>query len=86
MFSLSLFIGNAICWFIIFIIVGMGPKLVELISIITVPLRFIFVIILCIHFTGKNKEVNGKGIGWYLGGEAFPLPPDGTGIQKYMSF
>jgi len=41
---------------------------------------------LVFHYTGLNSEEKGTGIGWYLGGEPFPLPPDGTGITKYMSF
>jgi hypothetical protein len=55
-------------------------------AFITVILRFVFLIILVVHYVLLNNNENGKGIGWYLLGEPFPLPPDGTGITKYMSF
>jgi solute carrier family 6 amino acid/orphan transporter-like 15/16/17/18/20 len=77
-FSTGLFIANLICWAAIFAGVVVGPKLIQGVALVSVPLRFIFLIILVIHYTGLNAEENGKGIGWYLGGTPFPLPPDGT--------
>jgi SNF family Na+-dependent transporter len=92
-FSTGLFIANLICWAAIFAGVVVGPKLIQGVALVSVPLRFIFLIILVIHYTGLNSEENGKGIGWYLGGIPFPLPSDGTvnaksgePIIKYMSF
>jgi SNF family Na+-dependent transporter len=52
----------------------MGPKLIEMKAIITVPLRFILLIIFVVKFAGLNSTVEGSGMGWYLGGEPFPLP------------
>jgi hypothetical protein len=46
----------------------------ELKAMVTVPLRFILLIVFVIKFSGLNSSVKGNGIGWYLGGEAFPLP------------
>lgn len=43
-------------------------------AIITVPLRFILLIVFVIKFAGLNSTHKGKGMGWYLGGEPFPLP------------
>ena len=85
-FSTGLFIANLVCWVVIFASVVVGPKLIQLNALVSVPLRFLFLIILVFHYTGLNSEEGGTGIGWYLGGEPFPLPPDGTGITKYMSF
>jgi len=47
---------------------------------ITVPLKAICLICLIIFFTGLNSKAEGKGIGYYLGGEKFPIGelPDGT--------
>ena len=77
---MTLFIANAVCWGVILTSLLFGPKVIQLKAMITVPLRFIFLIILVIHNTGLNSKENGKGIGWYLGGEPFPLPADGTNI------
>jgi hypothetical protein len=43
-------------------------------AIITVPLRFILLIVFVIKFAGLNSDVKGNGIGYYLGGKPFPLP------------
>lgn len=47
---------------------------------VTVPVKFICLIALIIFFTGLNKSDNGKGLGFYLGGEDFPVGnlDDGT--------
>lgn len=81
-FSTGLFIANLICWAAIFAGVVVGPKLIQGVALVSVPLRFIFLIILVIHYTGLNSEENGKGIGWYLGGEPFPLPPSFNILSK----
>ena len=38
------------------------------------PLRFVFLVVLAIHFAGLNKAANGDGMGYYLGNKSLPLP------------
>ena len=51
-----------------------GPKAIQIYSSITVPLRFLFLIILAIHYGGLNSSVDGDGMSYYLGGKNLPLP------------
>jgi len=69
-----LFFANLFCWIFISLFLAVGPKLIEMKALITVPLRFILVIIFVAKFAGLNSEVKGDGAGYYLGGAAFPLP------------
>lgn len=46
----------------------------EIKAMITVPLRFILIIIFVVKFAGMNSSVDGSGNGWYLNGDPFPLP------------
>lgn len=55
-------------------VLAFGPKAIQLYSGITVPLRFMFLIILAIYYGGLNSSVNGDGMKYYLGGKALPLP------------
>jgi len=62
------------CWVFIGLFLAIGPKLIEMKAIVTVPLRFILIIVFVIKFAGLNSGVKGQGIGWYLGGDSLPLP------------
>lgn len=65
----------------------LGPtKAIEIKAWVTVPLRFLFIIIFAIVFGGLNSSVKGSGMGWYLGGELFPLPDNGTGVTEYRAY
>jgi len=64
----------------------MGPKLIEMKAIVTVPLRFILLIIFVAKFAGLNSTVKGGGMGWYLGGEPFPLPVAAGQPAVYQQF
>jgi len=59
-----------------------GPRLMEMKAMVTVPLRFILIIIFVVKFAGMNSSVEGSGNGWYLNGDPFPLPtPAGEPTQ-----
>ena len=73
-FAGPLFFANIFCWLFIAMSLAVGPKLIEMKAVITVPLRFILLIVFVIKFAGLNSTHKGKGMGWYLGGEPFPLP------------
>lgn len=47
-FAGSLFFANLFCWVFISLSLAVGPKLIEMKAIITVPLRFILIIIFVI--------------------------------------
>jgi purine-cytosine permease-like protein len=73
-FSAPLFWSNLFCWAFCFLILAVGPRAIEIKALITVPARFILIIIFVIKFSGLNSEVKGDGMGWYLNGDSFPLP------------
>lgn len=73
-FSAPLFWSNLSCWAFCFAILAVGPRAIEIKAIVTVPLRFILIIIFVVKFSGLNSEVKGDGNGWYLNGDSFPLP------------
>jgi hypothetical protein len=79
-FAGPLFFANLFCWIYIAASLFVGPRLIEIKAMITLPARFILIIIFVIKFAGLNSSVKGKGQGWYLGGDPFPLPlsPGGT--------
>jgi hypothetical protein len=79
-----LFLGTAYIWLLITGSLVFGPKLIEVKAMISVPLRFILIIIFVVKYAGLNSSVDGDGIGYYIGGTQFPLPDDFTGTQKYM--
>lgn len=51
-----------------------GPRAIEIKSMITLPARFILIIIFVIKFSGLNNEVSGDAMGWYLKGDPMPIP------------
>jgi len=59
---------------------------IEVSAIISVPLRFLLLIIFVAQFAGLNSSVSGDGQAWYLSGKAFPLPLHGSGVQEYKQF
>jgi neurotransmitter:Na+ symporter, NSS family len=85
-FSTPLFVSNLICWVVITIILVIGTKAIEIKAIITVPLRFILLLVFVIKFAGLNSSVDGLGQKWYLGGELFPLPDNGSGVKEYRAY
>ena len=80
-----MFISTLINWLLIGTSLFFGPRLIEYKAVLTVPLRFLLMIIFVIKFAGLNSSVNGDGIGYYMG-QNFPLPPDGSGKTSYMTF
>lgn len=76
LYSWPLFWSNLACWVVCAIILAIGPRAIELKAIISVPLRFILIIIFAIKAAGWNSSVEGDGMGWYLGGDQFPLPTE----------
>ena len=84
-FATPLFISTLINWLLIGTSLFFGPRLIEYKAVVTVPLRFLLLIIFVIKFAGLNSSVNGDGIGYYMG-QNFPLPPDGSGKTSYMTF
>ena len=80
MYAWGLYIATVITWILCFFSVIAGPKSIQYITMVTVPVKFICLIALIIFFTGLNKSDNGKGLGFYLGGEDFPVGnlDDGT--------
>jgi hypothetical protein len=50
-----------------------GVKSSSYVVMVTAPLPFICLFFLMAYFIGLNNSVDGKGIGYYLGGEKFPL-------------
>ena len=50
---------------------------------VTVPVKFICLIALIVFFTGLNNDVDGKGMGFYLGGEQFPVGTLDDGSTVY---
>jgi len=86
-FAGGLFIGNLLCWLFITSSLAVGPKVIELKAIVSVPLRFILIIIFAINYAGLNSDVNGDGQAWYLGGKKLPLPTQpGEGGVEYRAY
>ena len=75
-FAAPLFFANLFCWIFISLSLAVGPKLIEVKALITVPLRFILLIIFVVKFAGLNSDVGGDGMNWYLSGKSFPLPAE----------
>ena len=73
-FSMPLFWSNAFCWFFCCLIMVVGPRAIEIKAILTLPLRFIFIIVFVVNYMGLNNKESGDAIGWYLNGDQFPLP------------
>lgn len=85
-FAGPLFFANLFNWLFISMFLAVGPRLIELKAMVTVPLRFILLIVFVISFSGLNSKVSGDGNGWYLGGKPFPLPtPPGQPVN-YQTF
>jgi len=72
------------CWLFITIFLVLGPRAIEMKALITVPLRFALIIIFVVKFANLNSDVDGQGIGWYLGGAAFPKPTPVGEVQDYV--
>ena len=72
--SAPLFWSNLFCWIFSFVILAIGPRAFEIKALISVPFRFIAIIIFAIQFAGMNSDVEGDGMNWYLRGAPFPLP------------
>jgi len=53
-FSMPLFWSNLFCWAFCCLMLAVGTKAIELKAMITMPLRFIFIMIFVIKFTGLN--------------------------------
>lgn len=85
-FAAPLFLGNLLCWALIASSLAFGPKLIEMKAIVSVPLRFVLIIVFIIKFASLNSSVSGDGISYYMGSKNFPLPPDGSGKTKYLQF
>jgi hypothetical protein len=73
-FSAPLFWSNLFCWAFCLFFLAIGPRAIEMKAMLTVPARFIMIIIFVVKFAGLNNEVSGDAMGWYLNGDAFPLP------------
>lgn len=71
-FAGQLYFGVIICWAAIFAALAIGPKALQIYSGITVPLRFLFLIILAAYFGGLNSTANGEGMSYYLGSAELP--------------
>tara|TARA_B110000285_G_C14600920_1_gene370612 strand:- start:65 stop:553 length:489 start_codon:yes stop_codon:yes gene_type:complete len=85
-FAGTLYISTFVCWLFILAALAVGPKLIEVSAIVSVPLRFVLLLIFVIQFAGLNSSVSGDGQAWYLTGKAFPLPLNGSGVQEYRQF
>jgi hypothetical protein len=82
-FAGVLYISTFVCWLLMLAALAVGPRLIEVSAIISVPLRFVLLLIFVIQFASLNSSVSGDGQAWYLTGKAFPLPVDGSGVQEY---
>lgn len=58
-FSMPLFWSNLFCWAFCFFMLAMGPKAIEYKAMVTLPARFICIIIIVINYTGLNSEKEG---------------------------
>ena len=84
-FSYGLFICAAICWILCFFSLVGGTKSIQSITIVTNLVKFILLFVMMAQFMALNTSVKGKGMGYYLRGEPFPLPPDASGETKYKN-
>lgn len=53
-FSTSLFWSNLFCWAFSFLILAVGPRAIEIKAMLTVPARFILIIIFAVKFAALN--------------------------------
>lgn len=65
-FAMGLWLGTMVAWLICYLCTIKGTMSIQMISLVTVPLPFIFLIILMVKFISLNNSVDGKGIGYYL--------------------
>ena len=86
-FAGGLFLANVLCWVFMAGSLAFGPKVIELKALLTVPLRFILLIVFVVDFAGLNSEAKGDGQSWYLGGKRLPLPTQGgEGGVEYRAY
>lgn len=86
-FAGGAFIASVLCWLFMAASLAVGPRVIELKALVSVPLRFILIIIFVVDFAGLNSEVQGDGQAWYLGGKKLPLPTQpGEGGVEYRPY
>ena len=56
-----MFISTLVCWLIIGTSLAFGPKVIEMKALVSVPLRFILLIVFVIKYAGLNSSVKGDG-------------------------
>jgi len=71
---MPLFWSNLVCWVFCLALLAGGPKAIEMKALVTVPIRFILIIIFVVKFMGLNNSEAGDAIGWYLKGDPMPIP------------
>ena len=84
MFNPGLFGGVVVVWAIIFFCLIKGVKSIQMINAILVPTSFIMLIALMSYYIGLNNSEDGKGMGFYLGGQSFPstFSPDDLSLNS----
>lgn len=82
-YAWGLYVAVLITWIFCFLGVIKGAKSIQIVNMITVPVKFICLFCLMAFFIGLNDSDGGRGMGFYLGGDDFPIGYDDDGAEVY---